>query len=188
MIYVTRHHKAKRVTNREFFVVRFLPARLARVLFYYVVSIRRVSELLRREQVGYRDEDRNKSQQGCLLFQCDGQSWRPAHLTSILRRATELVWSRPTGIQLYRQLSIGIAEKHVREVCTLMNMYDDRSAEADLNVVLAWQSGHRPLQRGITYGLDGAFLTRLQPALLRAYDWASTRWHEFLHQPGKTLP
>lgn len=49
MIYVTRHHKAKRITNREFFVVRFLPARLARVLFYYMVSIRRVAELLRRE-------------------------------------------------------------------------------------------------------------------------------------------
>lgn len=67
-----------------------------------------------------------------------------------------------------------------------MNMYDDRSAEADLNVVFAWQSGHRPLQRGITYGLDGAFPARLQPALLRAYEWASTRWHEFLHQPSKT--
>jgi hypothetical protein len=58
----------------------------------------------------------------------------------------------------------------------------------DLNVAPAWQSGHRPLQRGTTYGLDGAYPTQLQPALLRAYEWASTRWHEFLHQPSKVMP
>jgi hypothetical protein len=68
------------------------------------------------------------------------------------------------------------------------NRYDDKSLEADLNVVFAWQSGHRPLQRGTTYGLDGAYPTQLQPALLRAYEWASTRWHEFLRQPSKVMP
>jgi hypothetical protein len=57
-----------------------------------------------------------------------------------------------------------------------------------MNVVFAWQSGHRPIQRATTYGLDGAFPTQLQPALLRAYEWASTRWHEFLHQPSKVMP
>jgi hypothetical protein len=76
----------------------------------------------------------------------------------------------------------------VREVRAPFNIYDDRGSDADLNVVLAWQSGHRPLQRGITYGLDGAYPSRLQPALLRAYEWASTRWHEFLHQPSKISP
>lgn len=50
---------------------------------------------------------------------------------------------------------------------------------------MAWQSGHRPLERGITYGLDGAFPARLQPNLLRAYEWASTRWHAFLHQASR---
>lgn len=59
------------------------------------------------------------------------------------------------------------------------------SQAAHRNVVFAWQSGHRPLQRGVTYGLDGAFLTRLQPQLLELYEWASTRWYEFLHLPSK---
>jgi hypothetical protein len=57
-----------------------------------------------------------------------------------------------------------------------------------LNFVFAWQSGHRPLQHGTTYGLDGAFPNQLQPALLCAYEWASTRWHEFLHLPSRVIP
>lgn len=86
---------------------------------------------------------------------------------------------------MYRQLAIAITAKHVREVHTPFNRYDDRSGDADINVTFAWQSGHRPLQRGITYGLDGAYPFRLQPPLLRAYEWASTRWHEFIRQPSK---
>jgi hypothetical protein len=43
------HHKAKRLINREFYVVRFLPVRLGHVLFKYLVYIRRVADLLRRE-------------------------------------------------------------------------------------------------------------------------------------------
>lgn len=98
-----------------------------------------------------------------------------AFLTKILQHATKHVWGRPVNIRQYRQLSIGIAEKHVREVVRPFNIYDDRTGEADLNAAIAWQSGHRPLQRGITYGLDAAYPTRLQPSLLRAYEWASTR-------------
>ncbi|KAF1808266.1 hypothetical protein P152DRAFT_228565 [Eremomyces bilateralis CBS 781.70] len=36
-----------------------------------------------------------------------------------------------------------------------------------MDIAFAWQSGHRPVQRGITYGLDGAFPDTLQPVLLR---------------------
>ena len=68
------------------------------------------------------------------------------------------------------------------------NRHDDVSDKADRNVVFAWQSGHRPMERARTYGPDGAFPTQLQPALLRLYEWASTRWHEFLHQASKVAP
>ncbi|KAL5318142.1 hypothetical protein ACEPPN_013200 [Leptodophora sp. 'Broadleaf-Isolate-01'] len=101
--------------------------------------------------------------------------WDSARLTAILRKATTVVWGRPVNSQLYRQLTIGITEKHVQEVHKPFNRFDDVGARADQNVVFAWQSGHRPLQRGTTYGLNGAFPNQLQPALLRAYEWASTR-------------
>jgi hypothetical protein len=89
---------------------------------------------------------------------------------------------------MYRQLAIAVTEKHVREVYTPFNRHDDCSDDADINAILAWQSGHRLLQRGITYGLDGAYPSRLQPSLLRCYEWASVRWHEFLRQSSKNVP
>ncbi|KAL3588171.1 hypothetical protein FPOAC2_14070 [Fusarium poae] len=92
------------------------------------------------------------------------------------------------NVRTYRQLAIAITEKHVRDVYTPFNRHDDCSNDVDTNAVFAWQSGHQPLQRGITYGLDGAYPPRLQPSLLRCYEWASVRWHEFLGQSSKNIP
>ncbi|KAL9566121.1 hypothetical protein ACKAV7_009739 [Fusarium commune] len=171
MAYVVRHHKAKRLTNREFYVVRFLPVRLGHVLFKYLVYIRRVADLLRREQLG---ADRSVQQclQTRLLFQNNGWPWPTSRLTDVAKTTLEL-WRQRINVRTYRQLAIAITEKHVREVYTPFNRHDDCSEDAGINVVLAWQSGHRPLQRGITYGFDGAYPFRLQPLLLRCYEGAS---------------
>lgn len=187
VIYVIRHHKAKRQTNREFYVARFLPARLGVIMCRYLACIRRLSDMLRRERYGhlYRNHPPTQSR---LLFHSNNDAWKPSRLTSILKRATLELWGFPVNARLYRQIAIGITEKHVREVHLPFNRHDDTSSRADLNVAFPWQGGHRPLQRGITYGLDGAFPHQLQPALLRAYEWASTRWHEFIKQPSKALP
>lgn len=183
MIYLTRHHKAKRSTNREFNVVRFLPVRLGHVLYKVLVYIRPFLELLDREEGNHNRPSR-------LLFHLGrdhDQPWDASRLTAILKKATAEVWGQAVNAQLYRQLTIGITERHVREIHKPFNRFDDVSAEADMNVVFAWQSGHRPIQRASVYGLDGAFPTQLQPPLLRAYEWASIRWHEFLHQPSKII-
>jgi hypothetical protein len=104
-------------------------------------------------------------------------------LQIFLGRAAPGVSTSPSTFRLYRQLSISITEKHVKKLAKPFNRYDDQSASADLNVVFAWQSGHRPRQRGTTYRLNGAFLSQMQPALLNIYEWASVEWHQFLgHQ------
>jgi hypothetical protein len=180
MLYVTRHHKAKRTTNHEFHVARFLPARLAVVLTKSVAYIRRVANILRREQNGYYDSPSIQTKP--LLFQSNGKPWPISRMTVIFQVASTEVLGFKITPQMHRQITIGMTERHVREVHKPFNRYDDVSADADLNVVFSWQSGHRPLQRGVTYGLDGAFPHQLQPSLLRAYEWASTRWHEFIHQ------
>ncbi|KAJ5606699.1 hypothetical protein N7510_009480 [Penicillium lagena] len=74
----------------------------------------------------------------------------------------------------------------VGDVHQPFNRFDDQGPNVDLNVAFAWQSGHRPIARATNYGLDGAFPTQLQPSLLRAYEWVSTRWHEFLRQGSKS--
>ncbi|KAH7136196.1 hypothetical protein EDB81DRAFT_901850 [Dactylonectria macrodidyma] len=128
---------------------RLMNRELGRILYLYL------------EQVGHFECCQQRSQIRLLFY-------------NILTKATLEVWQQVVNVRLYRQLAIAVTKKHVREVHTLFNRYDDCSSDADIN-------------RGITYGLDRAYPFRLQPPLLRAYEWASTRWHEFLHQPSKKL-
>ena len=191
MIYITRHHKAKRSTNREFVGARYLPVQIGHLLFKYLVYIRPLVEMMDREN--RRVCSMATVDYSPLLFRADrgaagAKPLTTMRLTAIFKQATQQVWGRPVNSQLLRQLCIGITEKHVREVYEPFNRFDDKEAHADRNAVFAWQSGHRPLQRGFTYGLDGAFPTTLQPQLLHLYKWASTRWHEFLHLPSKVAP
>lgn len=165
-------------------MARFLPARLGAIIIQYMAYIRPVANLLRRE----RDHYRNKLQpefQSRFLFQKDQKRWLSSRVTAIIGSAALKVWQQQLTVQMYRQIAIGITEKHVREVYKPFNQYNDRGVDADRNVVFAWQSGHRPLQRGITYGLDGAYPHQLQPALLRIYEWASAKWHEFIGLQSK---
>jgi hypothetical protein len=92
------------------------------------------------------------------------ESWR-AHQG--LEEADTRQCCIPFGVQVYRQLSVAVTEKHVKQISNLFNRYDDKTAMADLEVVFAWQSGHRPIQRETTYGIDGAYPDSLQPALPR---------------------
>lgn len=152
-------------------------------MYTYLVYIRPFVDMLAREQLPNID--------GCSSFffrsqlESDSPHWCTERLTKIVRGFTRQVWDQGITLRLLRQICIGIADKHVREVSRPFNRFDDRTDNADRGVVFAWSSGHRPLQRARTYGLDGAFPTHLQPQLLERYEWVSVRWHEFLHLPSR---
>lgn len=117
VVYVTRHHKAKRSTNREFYVVRFLPVQLGHAMYKNLVFIRPLLDMLQREQVSSYGLELNPLSR--LLFPAvhgSHKPWDSLRLTAILKKATAAVWKHPVNSQLFRQLSIGITEKHVREV------------------------------------------------------------------------
>jgi hypothetical protein len=173
---VTRHVKARTVNNNEFQVARVLPDGVGRFLYQYLVYIRPFTYMLQRRCYGI-DVDSS------LLF-CSPQRpdklWRTAVLSEALQRLTKSTVGLGFGTHVYRQISISVTEKHVRQIKHPFDRFDDRTANADISVVFAWQSGHRPIQRACTYGLDGAFPDSLQPALLRVYKWVSSEWHRFL--------
>jgi len=104
--------------------------------------------MLRRERSGLVNLVATSASQNRLLF-CSGHAydkvWLSSRLTAILKKATAEVWGQSVNAQLYCQLAIGMIERHVREVYKPFNQFDNRSAYADLNVALAWQSGHCPL-------------------------------------------
>lgn len=184
VVYIIKHHKAKRMTNKEFYVVRFLPLRLGLVVIKYLAFVHPVAEILRRELHEHM-KIKELWQPTHLLFGKNENPWATSKCTSILQAAAHGVWKQRITSQMYRQIAIGITEKHVREVYTPFNQYDEKSPAADKNVAFAMQSGHKVIQRNTTYGLDGAYPHRLQPSLLRAYEWASTKWHAFIHQASR---
>lgn len=183
MIYVIRTHKAKRSTNNEFNVARFLPAKPGRLLYYYLVYIRLFVAMLQRETSMHKTPPMGSRLFG-LLEEPD-IPWPPSRLTDVLVRNSVGFFNKPLNIRLYRQASVCITEMHVKKVAKPFNRYDDQSEDADPHVVFAWQSGHRPRHRELNYGLDGAFPAQLQPALLNLYEWASVEWHQFLHHQSR---
>ncbi|KAJ9634892.1 hypothetical protein H2199_008756 [Coniosporium tulheliwenetii] len=91
LIYVTKHHKAKLSTNKEFNVARFLPARAGKILFYYLVYLRPFTEMLSRE-LGLASPDRCSN----LLF-CSFLPIRSITLTQLgLSTGTTIRVTRPT--------------------------------------------------------------------------------------------
>jgi hypothetical protein len=177
IMYVTRHSKARRSTNQEFQVARYLPEGESLALATYLVYIRPLAAMIYRSAFNVEREERK-----FLFCSADepGKPWQGTRMTSALRRLTREVAGLDIGVQTYRQLSIAVTEKHLAHLSSPFNRYDDKTGNARLEVAFAWQSGHRPLQRGTSYGIDAAFPDSLQPALLRVYRWASNEWHRFL--------
>ncbi|KJZ71103.1 hypothetical protein HIM_09522 [Hirsutella minnesotensis 3608] len=177
MFSITRHHKARLTTNKEFQVARFLPEPIAAIAYNYLVFIRGATYMLRRTCL-------NQGQDETVLFTPAAKrtAWRTDVLSRELRHFSRISpgVSFDIGARLYRQLSIAITERHVRAAAGYFNRHDDTSPHGDPDAAFAWQSGHRPRQRHSTYGLDGAYPDQLQPALLQLYLRVSKKWHAFL--------
>jgi hypothetical protein len=176
VMYITRHSKARQATNQEFQVARYLCPDDSILLAMYLIYVRPFADMLHRKCHG-REQDRR------LLFAAADQPHRPWGadvLTKALKSLTLDVCGAAFGVQVYRRVSIAVTERHIKSLSQPFNRYDDKSPYADIEVAFAWQSGYRPMQRGISYGIDAAYPDLLQPALLRVYKWASTEWHRFL--------
>ncbi|WAO94382.1 Hypothetical protein NCS54_01196300 [Fusarium falciforme] len=96
IIYVVRHHKAKSSTNREFVVVRFLPAELALAVFKYCTYIRPFINLLDRERGIVSPSEAGQSSSP-LLFRTQTVSsnskvWSTSRFTSVIRKVTTEAW------------------------------------------------------------------------------------------------
>jgi hypothetical protein len=115
---------------------------------------------------------RGREQARRLLFSAADQPqlpWGANVLTRALKLLTLDVCGAAFGVQVYRQVSIAVTERHIKSLSQPFNRYDDKSSHADIEVAFAWQSGHRPMQHGTSYGIDAAYPDSLQPALLRVY-------------------
>ncbi|KAK1957241.1 hypothetical protein LY78DRAFT_592743 [Colletotrichum sublineola] len=131
------------MTNNEFQMARFLPGVVGRLLYLYLVYIRPFTSMLNRvclhtpDMLGL-----------SILFVSKLRletPWLSDKLSKELMRATTQSIGQPINIRTYRQLSIAITERHVKQIHTPFNQYDDRSRDAPIESAFAWQSGYRPL-------------------------------------------
>ncbi|KAG4277085.1 hypothetical protein FPRO04_14179 [Fusarium proliferatum] len=177
---ITRHQKARLTTNNEFQVARFFSPPVARLVYRYLVYVRPVAYTILRKC--FHHESTNTLLFAPISRYSRNSFWSAKTFSGELKRISRTVPGIPCeiGVQLYRQLSIAITEKHVRTATSGFNRFDDTTCAASGDAAFAWQSGHRPMQRYSTYGLDGAFPDQLQPALLRIYARISADWHKFL--------
>jgi hypothetical protein len=169
LAYVTRHSKARRTINQEFNIVRYLPEEDFKLITNYLTYVQLFVAMLNRVCYSL-EQDRR------LLFASSHNVesyWKSDALTLALKKLTTDIVGISFGVQIYRQLSVAVTEKHVKQIDRSFNRYDDTTVAADIGVVFAWQSGHRLIQRGVSYGIDGVYPDSLQPALLRIYRWAS---------------
>ncbi|KAK2591526.1 hypothetical protein QQS21_010776 [Conoideocrella luteorostrata] len=72
-----------------------------------------------------------------LLFNKDGKPWAIARIMAVLLAASRQIWQQGLTGRIYRQVAVGITEKHVRELYTPFNRYDDRNVTQDINAVFA---------------------------------------------------
>jgi hypothetical protein len=133
MLYITRHSKARKTTNQEFQVARYLPAKDSHALAMYLIYIRPLADMIHRSCFGT-DSDRKY-----LFSSPDDPSrpWQPSRLTAVLRKVSKDVAGVELGVQVYRQLSIAITERHLAHISKPFNRFDDKTTGADLGVALA---------------------------------------------------
>ncbi|EXJ79513.1 hypothetical protein A1O1_08777, partial [Capronia coronata CBS 617.96] len=177
---IYRAAKSQRITGREFHVARFFPPAVNKLIYYYLVFIRPLVDLLLRRALGHRTTSSLFASNPFIAQQPLPRHWSTNDLTRWLRKSSQAVLKVPLGVQLYRQITTAMTEKHLRHVIQPTDLYCDVGPHADANRALVWQSGHRPLQRAANYGIDVDFPEKLQPALLERYRQASQQWHEFL--------
>ncbi|KAM0721326.1 hypothetical protein Q7P37_003030 [Cladosporium fusiforme] len=173
---VPRQMAQGRATNQEFQVARYLPEKDSLAFATYLVYIRPLVAMIHRSSFGL---EREQDLLFCSLEDPD-EAWRATRLTGALKILSRDIAGVDVGVRSYRQLSIAVTEKHLAHLSFPSKRHQDKSENAQLEVAFAWQSGHRPLQRGTSYDIDAAFPDSLQPALLRVYKWASEEWHYFL--------
>lgn len=117
-------------------MARFLLARACRLVFCYLSSIRPFAATLHREraEAGYGPAP------GTLLFDSYSEAespkaWPSAPLRGVIETATSRIWVYAVNILFYRQLTIGVTDRHIQDVHQPFNPFNDQGPNAAPNVL-----------------------------------------------------
>ncbi|OAF55127.1 hypothetical protein VC83_08395 [Pseudogymnoascus destructans] len=180
MCFLTMYDKARKRRGNTDYIVRFLPNEVSQVLAQYLIYIRPFGRALDQRESEY-------------LFGDNRGPWAGEELTQALSKATSKGLGVRLTVQSWRHVAIGIAVRHLLRASKTWEKDDEEDegefAEGDdeeeleqntFRHIMVRQSGHGQRVAQAHYAVDGAFLHRLGPELITAYEQASVAWHELL--------
>jgi hypothetical protein len=182
--FLTEYHKARASTNRAFYVARFFPSVVGRLLYTYIVYVRPCVERLAAKVHQTRDTARTgvlaKKTTSPYLFadaRKEESFWRTTILTKALKASSQGLDVSFT-VHNYRHIAIGTIRKHVPLVADPLHTQRDGTFDFFEQAPI-FQSAHGPRTDG-HYAMDQEFQTKCQPHVLSAYFAASQRWWRWL--------
>ena len=184
--FITTYDKAQKRRGNSEYVVRCLPDAVSQLVVQYLVFVRPFARVL----------DQRESE---WLFGDDQGPWAGEQLTRALAQAT----TKHLGVRLtvagWRHVAIGIAVRQLTTASKTWDVEGEGAAEDEefagggdaleveentLDHIIVRQASHGRRVAQAHYAIDGAFLHRLGPQLISAFEQASIAWHKLFEWPS----
>jgi hypothetical protein len=177
---LTMYDKARKRRGNTEYIVRFLPDELSQIFVQYIVHVRPFARALDHRESEY-------------LFGDARGPWAGEQLSRELKTITGKHLGVELPVSSWRQTAVGIAECRLIRASKSWEKEEeddedgDNFAEGDdeeelqatmFQHAVVRQSSHGQRVARDHYAIDGAFLHRLGPELLRVFEQASIAWHE----------
>jgi hypothetical protein len=177
LLLVIEYNKARASNYHAYYVVRYLPPKLAWLVYLYLAYVRPFAAFLAgqlRFPHLYTTE---------FLFpdpQYKQKHMSSAQATIILKRLTQR-FPTPMSLSLYRQSALAISKRYIKKLIQAANFYKPKAASDPVKMI-ATGAGHHPQVLLTEYAIDSALPARLQPELLEMYLQLSTLWQDWNDQ------
>jgi hypothetical protein len=174
LLLVIGYNKARASNHHAFYTVRYIPRRLAVLVFLYLVYIRPFVDFLAAQLrfphlrgTEYLFPDPRNKQKHLSTSQA----------TDVLKRLTQRFPTSMT-LSLYRQSALAIAKRYIKELIEKTDFYNPKASTDPMKIISAGV-GHHPRMQLTEYATDNALPARLQPELLDMYLRLSNLWQDW---------
>jgi len=183
--FLTEYHKARSRTNFSFYVARFFPPVVSRLLYTYIVYVRPCVERLAAKvhqppETAQTGVPSTKATTPYLFTDVlkEQTFWHTTILTNALK-ASSMSLDISLAVHNYRHIAIGIMRTHVFSMTDPLRNRHTRKPDL-LERPHIFQTAHSP-HTDSHYAMDQEYQTKCQPSVLNAYFEASQSWWRWLN-------
>jgi hypothetical protein len=186
--FLTEYHKARSSTNYAFYVARFFPSLVDRLLYTYLVYMRPYVERLavqvrQSKDAAHGGVSSTKATTPYLFTDVRKEEsfWPTTILTKALKASSQSL-DLSFSVHNYRHVAIGTIRKHIPPITDPLSNRPDRKSDFFTQAHI-FQAAHGPQVDG-HYAMDQEYQTKCQPSALNTYFAASQRWWRWLQMDG----